>query len=49
MGFLRRNARNIQILGGLLLMLVGVAIATGVWKALIDRMLPLIGGFETAL
>jgi cytochrome c-type biogenesis protein len=49
MAFLRRNARNIQVVGGLLLMLVGVAIATGVWKALIDRMLPLIGGFETAL
>jgi cytochrome c-type biogenesis protein len=49
MGFLRRNARTIQVAGGLLLMLVGVAIATGLWKALIDRLLPLIGGFETAL
>lgn len=49
MGFLRRNARTIQVTGGLLLMLVGVAIATGLWKALIDRLLPLIGGFETAL
>jgi cytochrome c-type biogenesis protein len=49
MGFLRRNARTIQVVGGLLLMLVGVAIATGMWKALIDRLLPLIGGFETAL
>jgi cytochrome c-type biogenesis protein len=49
MGFLRRNARTIQVIGGLLLMLVGVAIATGMWKALIDRLLPLIGGFETAL
>jgi cytochrome c-type biogenesis protein len=49
MGFLRRNARTIQVAGGLLLMLVGVAIATGLWKALIDRLLPLIGSFETAL
>ena len=49
MGFLRRNARTIQVTGGLLLMLVGLAIATGLWKALIDRLLPLIGGFETAL
>ena len=49
MGFLRRNARGIQIAGGLLLMLVGIAIATGLWQALINRLLPLIGSFETAL
>jgi cytochrome c-type biogenesis protein len=49
MGFLRRNARGIQIAGGLLLMLVGLAIATGLWQALINRLLPLIGSFETAL
>jgi cytochrome c-type biogenesis protein len=49
LGFLRRNARTIQIIGGLLLMLVGIAIATGLWTAFINRLLPLIGGFETAL
>ena len=49
MGFLRRNARTIQVAGGLLLVLVGLAIATGVWQALINRLLPLIGSFETAL
>ena len=49
MSFLRRNARTIQIVGGLLLMLVGVAIATGLWEAFINRLLPVIGGFETAL
>jgi cytochrome c-type biogenesis protein len=49
MGFLRRNARAIQIAGGVLLMVVGLAIATGLWTALINRMLPLIGRFETAL
>ena len=49
LGFLRRNARAIQIAGGLLLMLVGVAIATGLWTALINRLLPVIGRFETVL
>jgi cytochrome c-type biogenesis protein len=49
LGFLRRNARTIQIIGGLLLMLVGIAIATGLWTAFINRLLPLIGRFETAL
>jgi cytochrome c-type biogenesis protein len=49
MGFLRRNARTIQVIGGVLLMLVGLAIATGLWTALINRLLPLIGSFETAI
>jgi hypothetical protein len=30
-------------------MLVGIAIATGLWTAFINRLLPLIGRFETAL
>jgi hypothetical protein len=30
-------------------MLVGVAIATGLWTALINRLLPVIGRFETVL
>jgi cytochrome c-type biogenesis protein len=47
--FLRRNARAIQVAGGLLLVVVGVAIATGLWTALINRLLPLIGSFETVL
>jgi cytochrome c-type biogenesis protein len=49
MGFLRRNARAIQILGGIVLMLVGLAIATGLWSAFIRRLLPAIGSFETAI
>jgi len=46
---LRRNARRIQIAGGVLLMGVGIAIATGLWNQFIIRLLPAIGGFETAL
>lgn len=49
MGFLRRNAHAIQVAGGVLLVLVGLAIATGLWNAFIDRLLPVIGSFETAL
>lgn len=49
MGFLRRNARTFQVGGGVLLTVVGLAIATGLWDALIAELRPLIGGFETAL
>lgn len=49
MGFLRRNARTIQVIGGIVLMLVGLAIATGLWSAFIRRLLPAIGSFETAI
>jgi cytochrome c-type biogenesis protein len=49
LGFLRRNAHRIQVIGGVLLVVVGLAIATGLWAALINRLLPLIGSFETAL
>jgi cytochrome c-type biogenesis protein len=49
MGFLRRNAQAIQVVGGIMLMLVGLAIATGLWNAFVRALLPAIGGFETAL
>jgi len=49
LGFLRRNAHTIQVIGGVLLMLVGIAIATGLWNAFIQRLLPVIGSFETAI
>ncbi len=49
MDFLQRNARTIQVVGGLLLVLVGLAIATGVWDAFVRRLLPAIGSFETAI
>jgi cytochrome c-type biogenesis protein len=46
LGFLRRNSRGFQIGGGLMLTVVGVAIATGVWDQLIVVMRPFIQGFE---
>ncbi|MDQ3530587.1 MAG: cytochrome c biogenesis protein CcdA, partial [Actinomycetota bacterium] len=44
--FLRRNARGIQVAGGLMLMVVGIAIATGLWQAFITYLRPLISGFS---
>jgi cytochrome c-type biogenesis protein len=49
MGFLRRNARAFQVGGGVLLTIVGLAIATGLWNQVVAALRPLIGGFETVL
>ena len=46
LGFLRRNARSIQIGGGVMLSLVGLAIATGLYEQFIIWLRPLINGFE---
>lgn len=46
---LRRNARGLQIAGGGLLVLVGLALATGLWDHLIVWMRPMIQGFEAPL
>lgn len=46
LGFLRRNAQRLQVGGGLMLTLVGLAIATGLWTSFIDLLRPWIGGFE---
>lgn len=42
---LRRNARRLQVAGGGLLVLVGVAVATGLWNTFIVWLRPLVGGF----
>ncbi|QBI22020.1 cytochrome c biogenesis protein CcdA [Egibacter rhizosphaerae] len=46
---LQRNARRVQIGGGLVLVAVGVAIASGLWASLINAMRPFITSFETIL
>lgn len=46
---LKRNARALQVAGGGLLVLVGVAIATGLWDQLIVFLRPMIQGFEAPL
>lgn len=43
---LKRNARTLQRVGGLLLVAVGLAIATGLWDQLMFLLRPLIQGFE---
>ncbi len=35
-GFLRKHARTIQIIGGVLLVLVGIALVTGLWGEFVD-------------
>ena len=49
LSLLKRNARGLQVAGGGLLIVVGIAIATGAWDALITQLRPLIQGFETPL
>lgn len=49
LGLLRRHARALQVGGGVMLTLVGLAIATGAWSALIALLRPLISGFVTPI
>ena len=35
-GFLRKHSRAIQIIGGVMLVLVGLALVTGVWGQFVD-------------
>ena len=45
LSFLRRNAGRIQVGGGVMVSLVGVAIATGLYERLIIWLRPMINGF----
>lgn len=47
--FLRRHGRTIQRIGGVLLIAVGVLLATGVWNDITLQLQIMISGFETAL
>lgn len=49
MTFLKRNARTMQIAGGVMLCVVGIAIATGLWNTFIVWLRPSISGFQTLL
>lgn len=46
MRFLRDNARRLQVGGGIMLSLVGVAIATGLWDLFITWLRPYINSYE---
>ncbi|MEX0592136.1 MAG: cytochrome c biogenesis protein CcdA [Nitriliruptoraceae bacterium] len=49
LGFLQRNARRLQIIGGSMLALVGFALAVGLWDRFIFWLRPLIQGFEVPI
>jgi cytochrome c-type biogenesis protein len=47
--FLKRHIRAINIIGGSLLVVIGVLMATGLWTQLMSQFLAVIQGFEPAL
>lgn len=49
LAFLSRHGRALQIGGGALLAITGIAIATGLWNDFIVWLRPFVGGFETVV
>ncbi|MEX0705606.1 MAG: cytochrome c biogenesis protein CcdA [Nitriliruptoraceae bacterium] len=49
LGVLQRNARALQVAGGGMLVVVGIALATGLWDRFIFLLRPLIQGFEVPI
>jgi len=47
--WLRRHIRVINIIGGILLILVGLAMVTGLWQAMMSSLTGVINGFVPAL
>jgi cytochrome c-type biogenesis protein len=47
--FLRRHIRAINIAGGVLLILIGVLMVTGLWNLIIVNTQAMIGEYVTAL
>lgn len=48
-GWLRRNVRVINIVGGVLLMLIGVLMVSGLWRMLMAEFQAVINAFQPAL
>ncbi|ROR72335.1 cytochrome c biogenesis CcdA family protein [Bogoriella caseilytica] len=48
-GFLRRHRRAIQIAGGVMLILLGLALVTGAWSWLAGHLQGWVAGFETVV
>ncbi len=44
-GFLKRHVRAINIVGGVILIIIGILMVTGVWTAIIYQLQAWIGGF----
>lgn len=49
LGFLRRHRRAIMRVGGVILVLVGLALVTGLWNSFTAGLQGIIGGFETVV
>lgn len=49
LGVLSRNARALQVAGGVMLSLVGIALSTGLWDRFITALRPMITGFTTVI
>ena len=47
--FLKRHIRVINIIGGVLLVVIGVLMATGLWTAMMSQFLGVISGFVPAI
>jgi len=47
--FLKRHIRAINIIGGVLLVIIGILMASGIWSQLMSQFLAVIQGFEPAL
>jgi cytochrome c-type biogenesis protein len=47
--FVKRHIRTINIIGGVLLVIIGILMATGLWSAIMSQFLAVIQGFEPAL
>jgi cytochrome c-type biogenesis protein len=46
---LRRRQRAVQVLGGLLLVLVGGLMVSGAWTSMVSRLASVVAGFEVPL
>ncbi len=49
MGWLRRNVRIINIIGGALLILIGLLMVSGLWRLLMSNLQAVIDGFQPAI
>ena len=49
LGWVRRHIRGINIAGGVLLIVIGVLMVTGLWSVIMSQLGAVIGGFSTPL
>lgn len=47
--FIKRHIRTINIIGGVLLVIIGILMASGLWSTIMSQFLAVIQGFEPAL